>query len=207
MYDHFEPRLTKAAARCVYDGSWSEAKVARVFRATYAALLVAGGHGDRRFAEKNLENCFLMPFLFRAFPDARFVQIIRDGGDATVSHAEKPWLGGGVRRHRPARPGRPWDLHPRFWVEPDRREDFRAVSDLERSAGCWRRFTEAGLAGLAGLPVDRVLQVRYEEMTRLPAAEVIVADFLACPPGPTGPRCTKRWRRRARPRWDAGRPR
>ena len=36
---HFEPRLTKAAARCVYDGSWSERRCATVFRISYAALL------------------------------------------------------------------------------------------------------------------------------------------------------------------------
>lgn len=177
---HFEPRLTKAAARCVYDGSWSEAKAARVFRGTYAALLVAGGHGGRRFAEKNPENCFLVPFLFRAFPDAHFVQILRDGRDATVSHAEKPWLAAAsAGTGRRGRGGTAWGPHPRFWVEPDRREEFRAVSDLERSAWCWRRFTEAALAGLAGLPADRVLQIRYEEMTREPSqAAERIADFL-----------------------------
>ncbi len=182
---HFEPRLTKAAARCVYDGSWSEAKAARVFRATYSALLVAGGHGGRRFAEKNPENCFIVAFLFRAFPDAHFVQIIRDGRDATVSHAEKPWLAAAsAGTGRRGRGGAAWGPHARFWVEPERREEFRTVSDLERSAWCWRRFTEAALAGLADLPADRVLQIRYEEMTRRPSrAGELIADFLDVPAG------------------------
>ena len=38
---HFEPRLTKAAARCVYDGSWSPRRGAVVFRLSYGALLLA----------------------------------------------------------------------------------------------------------------------------------------------------------------------
>src|SRR6516165_12703241 len=69
---HFEPRLTKAAARCVYDGSWSEHRCATVFRVSYAAMLLAGLHGGRRFAEKNPENSFVVPFLAEAMPDAQF---------------------------------------------------------------------------------------------------------------------------------------
>jgi len=102
---HFEPRLTKAAARCVYDGSWSERRCATVFRVSYAALLLAGLHGGRRFAEKNPENSFVVPFLAEAMPDAQFVHIIRDGRDAAVSHAEQPWLNaasaGSGKRGRP----------------------------------------------------------------------------------------------------------
>src|SRR6266567_9428280 len=89
---HFEPRLTKAAARCVYDGSWTERRCAAVFRGFYSAMLLAGLHGGRRFAEKNPENSFVVPFLAEAMPDAQFVHIIRDGRDAAVSHAEQPWL-------------------------------------------------------------------------------------------------------------------
>ena len=67
---HFEPRLTKAAARCVYDGSWSERRSASVFRLSYSALLVAALDGGRRFAEKNPENSFVVPFLAAALPAA-----------------------------------------------------------------------------------------------------------------------------------------
>ena len=89
---HFEPRLTKAAARCVYDGSWSARRGGTVFRLSYGALLLATLDGGYRFAEKNPENSFLVPFLAAEFPDAQFVHIVRDGRDATVSHAEQPWL-------------------------------------------------------------------------------------------------------------------
>lgn len=182
---HFEPRLTKAAARCVYDGSWSPGRAARVFRTNYGVLLLAGGDGGLRFAEKNPENCFIVPFLFRAFPDAVFVHIVRDGRDAAVSHAEKPWLaassaGSGQR----GRGGMAWGPEPRFWVEPDRHDEFRTVSDIERSAWCWRRFTEAAYAGLATLPPDRLLRIRYEELVAEPTpfAETL-GEFLGVPAG------------------------
>jgi hypothetical protein len=181
---HLEPRLTKAAARCVYDGSWSEQRCAAVFRLSYSALLLAALDGGRRFAEKNPENSFVVPFLAAALPTAQFVHIIRDGRDATVSHAEQPWLAaasaGSARR---GRGGQLWGPYPRWWVEPDRREEFTRVSDLVRTAWCWRRFTTAALDGLAGLPAGRVLELRYESLVRDPGgAAGLLAGFLETSP-------------------------
>jgi hypothetical protein len=181
---HFEPRLTKAAARCVYDGSWTERRCAAVFRGFYSAMLLAGLHGGRRFAEKNPENSFVVPFLAEAMPDAQFVHIIRDGRDAAVSHSEQPWLNAasaGSGKH--GRGGQLWGNAARWWVEPDRRDEFAAVSDIVRSAWCWRRFTEAALAGLATLPAGRSIEVRYESVVSDPmhAADVL-AGFLETTP-------------------------
>src|SRR6266702_2663205 len=174
---HFEPRLTKAAARCVYDGSWSERRCAAVFRLSYSALLVAALDGGRRFAEKNPENSFVVPFLATALPGAQFVHIVRDGRDVAVSHAEQPWLAaasaGAARR---GRGGQLWGPYPRWWVEPARREEFSKVPDIVRSAWCWRRFTAAALDGLAELPAGRKIELRYERLVADPAG---AADTLA----------------------------
>jgi hypothetical protein len=181
---HFEPRLTKAAARCIYDGSWSERRGTAVFRLSYSTLLLAALHGGRRFAEKNPENGFVVPFLAAALPAAQFVHIIRDGRDAAVSHAEQPWLAaasaGTARR---GRGGQLWGPYPRWWVEPDRREEFTRVSDLVRAAWCWRRFTTAALDGLARLPTARTLELRYEVLVRDPAGSAdLLAGFLETSP-------------------------
>ena len=204
---HFEPRLTKAAARCVYDGSWSERRCATVFRLSYSALLLAGLHGGRRFAEKNPENSFVVPFLAEAMPDAQFIHIIRDGRDAAVSHSEQPWLnarsaGSGKR----GRGGQLWGNAARWWVEPDRREEFAAVTDIVRSAWCWRRFTEAALAGLAALPAGRSIEVRYESVVADPvhAADLLSGFLRTTPAGLDGlraglsnakPNSVGRWRK------------
>jgi hypothetical protein len=185
---HFEPRVTKAAARMVHDGTWSERRAARVFRASYGLLQMAAAEGGRRFVEKNPENCFVVPFLLRTFPDARFVQIIRDGRDVAVSHAEKPWLaasaaGSGGR----GRGGQAWGPWARWWVERDRVAEFEAASDLTRTAWAWRRFTESAQASLAELPPDRVLTVRYEDVVQHPEkAAWTIAPFFghAEPPAP-----------------------
>jgi hypothetical protein len=177
---HFEPRLTKAAAAFVDQGLWSERAATRVFRGNYSALLLAGLHGGLRFAEKNPENCFIIPFLARTFPDAVFVSIVRDGRDAAVSLAEKPWLAADTAGSgRRGRGGQEWGPVPRFWVEPHRRTEFTEVTDLERAIWCWRRFTEAASEGLAELPAERHHDVRYESLVTDPdgAAEPL-ADFL-----------------------------
>jgi hypothetical protein len=181
---HFEPRLTKAAARCVYDGSWSERRAATVFRLSYAALLLASLDGGRRFSEKNPENSFVVPFLATALPGAQFVHIVRDGRDVAVSHAEQPWLAAAsAGAGRRGRGGQLWGPYPRWWVEPDRREEFTKVADIVRSAWCWRRFTEAALHGLAELPADRSIEVRYESVVHDPAGTArLLADFLDVSP-------------------------
>jgi hypothetical protein len=181
---HFEPRLTKAVAGRVYDGSWSGRRSARVYRMSYSALLVTALQGGRRFADKTPENSFLVAFLAATFPGAQFVHIIRDGRDAAVSHAEKPWLtaaAAGDNRRGPA--GQPRGPFPRWWVEPDRRQEFTAVSDIVRTAWCWRRFTEAALDGLAMLAADRAMQVHYESVVSDPMGTAVsLGEFLGTSP-------------------------
>jgi Sulfotransferase family len=181
---HFEPKLTKVAARYVYDGSWSERRGMAVFRLSYSALVLIGLHGGRRFADKSPENSFVIPFLAATFPGAQFVHIVRDGRDAAVSHAEKPWLAGASGGSgRQALGGQQWGPAPRWWVEPERRQEFSAVPHIVRTAWCWRRFTEAALAGLDALPAGQAIEVRYESVVRDPmiTAEVL-ADFLGTSP-------------------------
>jgi hypothetical protein len=72
-------------------------------------------------------------------------------------------------------------------VEPPRREEFAQVSDIARSAWCWRRFTEAALDGVARLAPGRAVEVRYEAMVSDPAATADhLAGFLGTSPGGRG---------------------
>lgn len=177
---HFEPRLTKAAAGCAYDRSWSERRSAAVFRLSYSALVLAAFHGGRRFADKTPENSFIVPFLASTFPAAQFVHIVRDGRDAAVSHVEKPWLtAASASSGRRGPRGQLRGPHPRWWVEQDRRDEFATVPDIVRTAWCWRRFTEAALEGLATLPRERAFEVRYESVVSDPMSTAdLLGEFL-----------------------------
>lgn len=177
---HHEPVATKAAARYLFDGSWSDRRGAFYYRSVYRWLLRIHADGDLRFAEKTPRNCFIIPFLAKTFPDARFIHIIRDGRDAALSLSEKPWLSD--REQQPDRfePGG-YQMGPyaRFWVEPDRTNEFESTSDYHRCIWAWRRYTEAALAGSASIDPARVLEIRYEEFVADPdAVGTQILDFL-----------------------------
>jgi hypothetical protein len=44
-----------------------------------------------RWAEKTPENILAVPFLYRLFPDAKFVHIVRDGRDVAISTSQASW--------------------------------------------------------------------------------------------------------------------
>ena len=62
--------------------------------ATYAQAmrevftLYAERHGKTRYAEKTPMNVMHIPFLARAFPEARFIHMIRDGRDVALSYLD-----------------------------------------------------------------------------------------------------------------------
>jgi Sulfotransferase family len=181
---HFEPMLTKALVAAVAEGKWRPRAAGAVFRLTYSALLWNDGGGDRRFTEKTPQNCFIVQFLGSQFPDAQFVAIVRDGRDAALSYAEKPWLAERSRDSGRREPGGySYGPYPRFWVEPDRRQEFATTSDLHRCVWAWRRHTEAMLADGRRLPADRYLELRYEDLVASPQEHGgRIADFLSVAP-------------------------
>jgi hypothetical protein len=102
-----------------------------------------------------------------AYPQALAVHVVRDGRDVVRSLLERGWLSADSEGRDDAR--LPYGSQPRFWVEPDRREEFAQVSDARRCAWAWRRYVEAVREAGAG---DRLLEIRYEELAS-------VADRLA----------------------------
>lgn len=162
---HFEPIATKAAARYVYEGLWTQRKARRFYRRVYAWLMRIHLDGDLVFAEKTPRNAFIIPFLLRCFPDARFIHIIRDGRDAALSLSKRPWLQASQEasgRYEPG--GFAYGPSTRFWVEPERRREFETTSDIHRCIWSWRRHTEAALDAPAHLPAAQYHELRYEAL-------------------------------------------
>lgn len=168
---HYEPALTKAAARYVHDGLASPLLLRLLYRGTYRMLLRRRLDGDLQLAEKTPQNCFAARFLSRTFPRARFVHIIRDGRDAAASHRQKPWLRRDGDNGKRESGGYRFGPYPRFWVATERREEFRATSDLHRCIWAWRAHVEAALEQGGNLLPDRYLEVRYEHLCRQPAEQ------------------------------------
>lgn len=169
---HFEPAVTKAAARHVYRGDWTFEEAARFYRRVYGWLLRVHLDGDRRFAEKTPRNCFLVNFLRQAFPGAQFVHILRDGRDAALSHSKKPWLqAAAAESGERGTSGAAFGVHPRFWVEPERVEAFRTTTDFHRCIWAWRRHVEGARRAAQALPPGDYYELRYEAFVQAPEAE------------------------------------
>ena len=105
-----------------------------------------------------------------AYPQAQAVHALRDGRDVVCSLLERGWLNAAKDGGDDA--GHPYGAQPRFWVEPERREEFSQVSDARRCAWAWRRYVEAVRSAGADA---RLLEIRYENLSR--SAETL-ATFL-----------------------------
>jgi hypothetical protein len=131
----------------------------RRLRRTLALARRVGLVGAIRPVEQTPEMAFLVDVAASAYPDARFVHIVRDGRDVVCSLLEKRWLKPAVNGRDDA--GLPYGEYARFWVEPDRREEFAAVSDARRAAWAWRSYVTAARSARAN-----VLEMRYEDLAR-----------------------------------------
>lgn len=128
--------------------------------------------------EQTPESTFLIPELAAAFPQAKFVHMVRDGRDVATSLLEKGWMA----REGTDDGGNPYGSYARFWVEPERAKEFSEASEATRCGWAWRRYETAAQLALAELPPERSLTIRYEEMARNPATMADrLAKFLSLP--------------------------
>ena len=126
-----------------------------------------------RAVEQTPEVAFVLRDALAAFPDANAVHIVRDGRDVVCSLLERGWLAADRAGADDAR--LPYGARARFWVEPERVEEFERASEATRAAWAWRRYVSAARA--VG---ERTLELRYESLAD---AHDAVAAHLGVPPG------------------------
>jgi Sulfotransferase family len=143
------------------------AQVARL-RSTFASLRRWGG--GTVFISKRIANNQRIPLLAAAFPEARFVHMMRDGRAVAYSLTRVDWWDDGLiwwygdtpRRWR-EQGGDPWELAARHWV--------RELTSIEE--------------GLAAVPADRRFELRYEDLVRAPVSQLQqLARFVGLPDDP-----------------------
>jgi hypothetical protein len=122
-----------------------------------------------RGVEQTPETSFVLRAALAAYPEAIAVHVIRDGRDVVCSLLERGWLRSDREGGDDARQA--YGAYARFWVEPERREEFEGASETRRAAWAWRRYVTAAQA----VP-DRTVELRYEALVENPHAE---ADRLA----------------------------
>jgi hypothetical protein len=138
-------------------------EAARRLRRILAVARRVGLVGAVRAVEQTPELAHLVDVLPLAYPHAKIVHLVRDGRDVVCSLLEKPWLRPDQTKADDA--GVRYGSYARFWVEPERREEFETVTDVRRAAWAWRRYVTAARAALTP-----VLELRYEQIAEDPAA-------------------------------------
>jgi hypothetical protein len=116
-----------------------------------------------RAVEQNPETSYVVSGALAAYPQATAVHVIRDGRDVVCSLLERGWL---RARAGADDAGQRYGAHARFWVEPDRREEFERASEVRRAAWAWRRYVSAARAA-----PGRTVELRYEALVERPQAE------------------------------------
>jgi hypothetical protein len=170
-----EVSLLKQAVPRLADAAVDEQAVAirRILERVRTLGLARGLRG----VEQNPETSFVLAGAVAAYPRATAVHVVRDGRDVVCSLVERGWLRerGGADDAR-----QPYGPHARFWVEPDRRDEFEDASETRRAAWAWRRYVEA-----ARTAPDRTIELRYEALVADPGAEADrLADGLGSDPVP-----------------------
>ncbi len=174
-------------ARAGVDADGAEGVDVERLRASFATVRRASGGAV--FVNKRVANNHRIPLLVKAFPRARFVEIVRDGRAVALSMANVDWWPesvvswyGKTPRQWEAEGGDPWELCARTWVD-----ELRATED-----------------GLASVPVDQRQTIRYEDLVADPhgvlagvaAFAGLDGDIATWLTGVTFPNRNEQWRTR-----------
>ncbi|MDH2430208.1 sulfotransferase [Sphaerisporangium sp. TRM90804] len=123
--------------------------------------------GVVRFADANPDLLYSAPVLLQAFPDARLVQLIRDGRDVTADmladRASMSWSRPGMISEETE--------FPNPFLGVNAAEHLDKWADMDGAGKCalrWRSAVRLSAALRREMPRDQLLTVRYEDLASSP---------------------------------------
>lgn len=152
--------------------------------------------------EKTVSNCLRVPYVHAVFPNARFIHLVRNGWDV-IESAYRQWTASPDWSYifKKARTfpldeayeyalsyaksvllkwimrGKPTSTWGPRYAGID--EDLASKQLVEVCAIQWVKSVERALKGLAALPEDQVLTIRYEEFVKRPYTHLkMLAQFI-----------------------------
>lgn len=146
----------------------------------------------RRYGDATPDLMYCAEGLVDAFPDARIVQIIRDGRDVVAAMladaSALAWFKPGVANVDSEFP------NPFFGIETE--ADLAAWPGLSLAGKCamrWRGSVRTMARLRSSMPAERLTTLRYEQVIRQPAAAArAISGFIEAEVGPIGPRARAR---------------
>ncbi|MEU8109290.1 sulfotransferase [Nonomuraea muscovyensis] len=131
-----------------------------------------------RFGDASPDLLYSAPVLLRAFPDARFVQLIRDGRDVVADMLGDPAC---LAWFKPAMLSEHTEF-PNAFLGVNRDEHVEKWKGMPVAGKCalrWRSAVRLSATLRRDLPEDQLLTVRYEDLVLRPARTVeTLAGFL-----------------------------
>ncbi|MGI5289507.1 sulfotransferase family protein [Nonomuraea polychroma] len=131
-----------------------------------------------RFGDGSPDLIYSAPVLLQAFPDARFVQLIRDGRDVAADMLADPTC---LAWFRPAMLTEQTEFPNAFLgVNKDEHLDrWKAMPAAGKSALRWRGAVRLSAELRRTLPAEQLLTIRYEDLVLKPAQAVAtLTEFL-----------------------------
>ncbi|RCG29688.1 sulfotransferase [Sphaerisporangium album] len=131
-----------------------------------------------RFGDASPDLLYSAPVLLQAFPDARFVQFIRDGRDVAADmladRTSMAWARPGMLSDETEFP------NPFLGVNAgEHRDKWSRMDAAGKCALRWRSAVRLSAALRQELPRDQLLTVRYEDMASSPAETIAtVSEFV-----------------------------
>ncbi|MER6949008.1 sulfotransferase [Nonomuraea sp. NPDC000554] len=144
---------------------------------TAAGPCVATGEVTR-FGDAGPDLLYSAQVLLQAFPDARFVQLIRDGRDVTADMLADPaclaWFKPGMLGEQTEFPNAFLGVN-----RDEHRDRWKGMPIAGKCALRWRSAVRLSATLRKDLPEDQLLTLRYEDLVLRPAQSVAtLAEFL-----------------------------
>lgn len=131
-----------------------------------------------RFGDASPDLLYSAPVLQQAFPDARFLQLIRDGRDVAVDMLADPAC---LAWFRPVMLAEGTEFPNAFLGlnRDEHRERWKDMPAAGKSALRWRSAVRLSASLRRDLPAEQLLTLRYEDLVLRPAQTIAsVSEFL-----------------------------
>jgi len=159
-----EPAFSYTVSLAMHPERFAEKDTVGALQSAYADTW--RGHSAKILADKSHQNILNVECIVKAFPNAKFIHIVRDGRDVISSMLRHT----GVRSRFSDAEELGITVFPNRWFGINSAADYaswKKYSIVQKCAARWASWVSAGIVAERKF-AGRFIRVRYEDMTTLP---------------------------------------